>query len=61
MLSSTDPQKSADIATFWRMLSIFWGQGKAEEWKRQMFPSFGNPDIGVDEVFNLICLDAPGT
>jgi len=23
-----------------------------------MFPSFDNPDIGVDEVFNLICLDS---
>ena len=27
-----------------------------EAWRRQIFPFFDHPDIGVDSVFNLICL-----
>ena len=56
MLSNNDPRKSQDIATFWSLLSLYWGYDKAERWKRQIFPFFDDPDIGVDEVFNLICL-----
>ena len=56
MLSSTDPRKSQDTDRFWGLLGLYWGDDQVERWKRQIFPFFDHPDIGVDEVFNLICL-----
>ena len=56
MLSSTNSQKSRDIDGFWSHLRLFWQPEQVERWRRKIFPSSDSPSIGVDEVFNLICL-----
>jgi len=56
MLSGTNTQKSGDIARFWDLLRIFWGDERVQTWNRSIFPFHDNPSTGVDVVFNLVCL-----
>ena len=44
------------IPQFWKALNLFWGRDRVDTWKRKIFPNAENPDTGVDEPFNLICL-----
>jgi hypothetical protein len=60
MLNTPPPNKewkSSDmIPEFWTLLDLFWGRDRVDKWRRKIFPNSENPNTGVDEVFNLICL-----
>jgi len=44
------------IPNFWKLLYNFWSTDQVNKWRRKIFPNAENPNTGVDEPFNLICL-----
>ena len=46
------------IIDFWDLLYLFWGPDRVDKWRRKIFPNAENPETGVEEPFNLICLSS---
>jgi hypothetical protein len=53
----TDRTKISNaIPEFWQSLSVFWDEDRVNQWKTTIPPDSENPDIGVEQCFNLISL-----
>src|SRR2546423_3206894 len=52
-----DKRKASDmIPEFWDLLYLFWDEDRVEKWRNTIFPDSENPNVGVEDCFNLISL-----
>jgi hypothetical protein len=55
--AKSDQNKASDmIPKFWDLLGLFWDADQVEKWRCTIFPDSQNPDVGVENCFNLISL-----
>jgi hypothetical protein len=53
----SDKRKTSDmIPKFWNLLHLFWDEDRVEKWRSTIFPDSENPDVSVEDYFNLISL-----
>jgi hypothetical protein len=60
MLNTPPPHKERKVSdlipNLWKLLYLFWDRDQVDKWRYKIFSNSENPNTGVDEAFNLICL-----